>query len=631
MHDPARFAGIIYPDVLQMNDLIPPMLDTMRGGLKPIREIHTYRNVQFGSVGAKILYNDKRTIFGTFDGLIENAPQLEKQVGKSAGDNPAQLLIWAYELWKEDCIEKIEGDFAFAIYDTEEQLLLLARDRIGKKPLYWYHDQHHLIFGSELKSLLATGLVPQTADLNAVAMYLYFGFIPQDLSPIKDVNKLLPASYLLFQPGQGRSIHHYWSYSYYFEKKQTDDPKDVTHTISTLLESASKRLMSSRKEPFGCFITGGIGSATVAWEVSRLAIEPPHGYTVAFSGQNEDDSKIAAEVAKTVNIPLQSSTITPDSLVKNLISIVWNLDEPIADPTIVATWNLSEMAARDTKTVFSGMGSDEFLAGHNRYTNVEQEMGFINRLNLIPGPILRHIIVPALHLFSPAAAFNILKVNRTNPWQFEFLRHNAVFDEHQLREAAPQLSRYFDPDTFLHKFHHMSRINSSVAQLLYLDVKTRLPDHFMLQYERLTKAHGLSWRSPFLDRELVEYAAGLLEPEVLLESSTASYLKPIIAPIFSPDIVGRPKRSRPSFLNAWTPLPEIRHLFQYLLRGTLIETGIISEAWLREQLFGEGVSQHNFRLLWSILILEIWYHLFINRPIRAVPATKNLHELLSEI
>lgn len=631
MHDPARFAGIIYPDVLQMNDLIPPMLDTMRGGLKPIRDIHTYRNVQFGSVGAKILYNDKKTIFATFDGMIENGAELEKEIGKPAGDNPAQLLIWAYERWQEDCIAKIEGDFAFAIYDTEEQLLLLARDRIGKKPLYWYHDQHHLIFGSELKSLLASGIVPQTADLNAIAMYLYFGFIPQDMSPIKDVNKLLPASFLLFQPGQGRSIHHYWSYSYYFEKKQTDEPKVVTQKISTLLENASKKLLQTRKGNTGCFITGGIGSATVAWELSRLATEPPMGYTVDFSGQSEEDTQIANEVAKTVNMPLKSSTITPDSLAKNLVSIVWSLDEPIADPTIVATWNLSEMAAQGTKTVFSGMGSDEFLAGHNRYTNVEQEMGFINRLNLIPGPILRRVIVPLLHRFSPAAALNILKVYRTNPWQFEFLRHNAIFDEHKMREAAPKLARHFDPDTFLHKFHHMSRISSSVAQLLYLDVKTRLPDHFMLQYERLTKAHGLSWRSPFLDRELVEYAAGLPEPEVLLESTTASYLKPLIAPIFSPNIVARPKRSRPSFLNTWTTLPEVHNLFQYLLRGTLIETGIISEAWLREQLFGEGISQRNFRLLWSILILEIWFHLFINRPIRALPITKDLHELLSEL
>lgn len=627
---PSRFAGIIYPDVFQKSDLIPPMLDTLKMGLIGVRDIVSHRNVQFGSVGAKISFNEKKTLFCALDGIIVNHAELEKEVLKHGGrpsfHDSRKLIISAYEIWKEKCLERIDGEFAFALYDTKHDTLVLARDRMGKKPLYWYHDKHHLIFASELKALLATGIVPQTPALDAIAMYLYFGFIPQDLSPIKDVSKLLPASYLLYQPHKGRSIYPYWSYSHYFEKGQSD--KDVSEKISSLLEKSTKRLLPPPNTPLGCFVTGGIGSATVAWEVDKFH-ENTKGFNIGFAGQNQDDVDVAAEVAKTLDMPLKTHLITPKTLTDDLVSLIWSLDEPIADPTIVATWKMSQMASSETKTVFSGMGSDEFLAGHNRYTIQEQEIGVISRLNLMPGPIIRKMFVPLIHLFSRGAALNILKVSRTNPWQFEFLRHNAILDEHRLKEAAPKLSRLFDPDTFLHKFHHMSRIGSSVSQLLYIDVKTRLPDHFMLQYDRLTKAHGLSWRAPFIDRELIEYAAGLPEPEALQEAATASFLKPMISSVFSQNIVGRPKKSRRSFLNSWMEYPEIHSLFQYLLKGTLVESGFISEGWLREQIFSPHPAQDSFRVLWAILVLEIWFHLFINSPIRAVPATKNLHELLT--
>lgn len=635
MSELSRLAGIIYPEVLQVEDLVVPMLDVMKTGISGESFTHTSKNFQLGSVGSELAFNEKKTMFAALDGRIENLPELKRAL-KSNGisinlEDPAPILLAAYSVWKEDFIQKVEGVFAIAIFDSEKGELFLARDRIGVKPLYWYQDNRHFIFGSELKSLLATGIVPQTADSDALAMYLYFGFIPQDLSPIKEVNKLLPGHYLLHQVNKGRVIRPYWSYSSYFSRPLKEKPNEILLNISDLLSNSTQELLPEKKETIGCFITGGIGSATVAMEVSDQA--PPNqtrGFSVCFEGENEEDLAVANIIATTLDIPQISSTLPSSALLDHLVSIVWNLDEPLADPTIVTTWKLCELAANETNTVFSGMGSDEFLAGHNRYTNREQAISYMSRMNLIPNSIIRNVLIPVTKFIYPKAAFKILKVARTNPWQFEFLRHNAVFDQTTLKLIAPKLADYFDPDVFLHKFHHLSHIPSGVSSLVYIDVKTRLPDHFILLYERLTKAHGLAWRCPFLNKKLIEYTAALPEPKVLAEDEAASYLKPLIDPVFPENIVNRPKKSRYNMLNSWAEHPEIKAVFQYLKKGTLVETGIISEDWMNEQLSPTRTNKDNFRNLWPILVLEVWFHLYINHPIRPRLATTNLHELLSE-
>lgn len=627
--DLARIAGVIYPDPLQVDECIESMLDTMEKGLKPIRERKTIKNFQFGIVGASFVYNEKKGLLLGLDGFIENSHELAqdlKKHGLSPSLDQAELVLQAYELYTSDFLQKIDGSFALFIFDEEKRELLLARDRIGKKPLYWYHDQKHFIFGSELKSLIATGIVPQTFSPDAIAMYLYFGYIPQDLSPIKDVNKLLPANYLSYSPKKGISIHSYWSYSHFFERKEDSSAKHVKETIERYLSDSIKRLVPQSGKVCS-FLSGGIGSATIAYELSRVA-QKPDAYTVFFQGKTEADLDATKIVANTLDLPHHISAITPSNFTENLVETIWALDEPLADPNFVATAKLCGMA-RNSDAAFSGMGSDEFLAGHSRYTSSEQTLTYMSRLNLIPQPIIRNFLIPLFYKIYKPAAYNILKISRTNPWQFEFLRHNALFNETQLYEASPKLARLFDPDTFLHKFHNLTRIKSTVSTLQYFDVKTRLPDAFMLQFERLTKINGIIWQTPFLDKHLVEFAAALPEPEMITESEAASYLKPLIKDIFPNSFVERPKRTRRNILDEWALSAEVQALFKFLRDGTLVENGIISKKWIENTLKSPQSMTENFYALWGLAVLEIWFHLYINRPVHAEPSTFNLNELLS--
>lgn len=626
--DLARIAGVIYPDPIQVDDCVDSMLDTMEKGLKPIREKKTLKNFQFGIVGSPFAYNEKKGLLLGLDGLIENYKELGvdlKKHGLEPSSKQAELVLQAYELYGSDLLQKIDGSFAFFIFDEDKRELLIARDRIGKKPLYWYQDQNHLIFGSELKSLIATGIVPQTFSPDAIAMYLYFGYIPQDLSPIKDVNKLLPANYLTYSLKKGISIRSYWSYSHFFEKKEDSSPKHVKETIEKYLSESIKRVLPHSGKVCS-FLSGGIGSATIAYELSKVA--KPDAYTVYFQGKTDADLDATKIVANTLRLPHQIFAITPKNFTDNLVETIWALDEPLADPNFVATAKLCNMA-NNCDAAFSGMGSDEFLAGHSRYTSSEQTLTYMSRLNLIPQPIIKNFLIPLFYKIYKPAAYNILKISRTNPWQFEFLRHNALFNETQLHEASPKLAKLFDPDTFLHKFHNLTRIKSTVSTLQYFDVKTRLPDAFMLQFERLSKINGLAWNTPFLDKHLVEFAAALPEPEMITESEAASYLKPLINDVFPHSFVERPKRTRRNVLDEWALSPEIQTLFKFLRDGTLIENGIISKKWLENTLKSPQSMTENFYALWGLVVLEIWFHLYINRPIHAEPSTLNLNELLT--
>lgn len=622
-------AGIIYPDMIQATDLIDPMLDTLKLNSSQLSNSCNYKNFQIGCVGKNISKNPEKTIFLILDGSIDNCQILAKELKLPASFSQEEIVIAAYEKLGIAALDKIYGSFAMAILDQAKNTLYLMRDRIGKKPLYWYRDRHYFVFASEIKSLLASGVVPQTPSPDALSAYLYLGFIPQDLTPIKDVSKLLPAHYLRIIPHHGHSIVPYWSYSSYFEpfslsKQQITEDIDLllTRTVQDGLEGSNS---------VGCFVSGGLGSASVAYYVSKeLKGAAFPAFNAGFQGQNEEDIVAAKSVAKSLNLPFNSSKITTQNFLKDLVKIAWCLDEPLADSNVVATWNLCKLAASEVTTVFSGMGSDELFAGHSRYSIAERDTGHINRLLLLPKPLLQKILIPLLKVFFTPAAYNLLKVSRTNPWQFEYLRDNALFDEKELAEASPHLAGMFDPDTFLHKFYHLNRISSTVSSFLYFDVKTRLPDWYIFQYNRLTHVHGLSWKTPFLDRRFVEYAAHLPEPEMLEESETASYLKPLIQHVFTPDFFNRPKKTRKYFLSNWMQDERIFETMQLLKKGTLVETGFISEKWLKEQLSDPNKASISFRYLFAILMLEIWFRLFINRPVHVQPPALSVAELLSE-
>lgn len=623
------FAGVLYPSSLETSDITNLMLEPLSSRSSGEKTILTFKNYQIGCLGNSCATSSKKELHLLLDGTIYNAKQLAETHELSPSLSQAELLLALYEKLGNNFLKDLNGEFAIVILNQKNHTLILAKDLIGKKPLYWYQDKKYFLFCSEIKGLLSSGLIPQTPSTEALATYLFFGFFPQDLTPVRDINKLLPSHYLELSP-HGIHIQPYWSYSSFFERRLNLHKSQIVATINSMLhESVAERIPP--RGPLSCFVSGGLGSATTAYYVSQHAKKHSlKAFTAVFENYNEEDLNAADSVCESLDLPHDSSLITPELFLREFPKILWHLDEPIADPNVIATWELAKISSHFSHFAYSGMGSDELLAGHSRYSMAERSPAALNRLLLIPRPILQGIMIPALKVLYPSAAFNLLRSLKTNPWQFEFLRHNAVFNENMLEEASPRLSHAFDPDTFLHKFHHLTRIHSNISSLLYFDIKTRLPDCFIHQYERMTRAFNINWETPFLDKNLLEFTAQLAEPESLTEKETASYLKPLVRDLFPEAFINRPKKTRHHFLAGWIDHPEVKEVFQLLPKGTLVESGLISDTWLKSTLSSSASMKNSYQQLFTILTLELWFKLFINKMPGNTAPEVTIKELLLE-
>ena len=373
-------AGIIYPNTQQISDLIFPMLKILRYRAAAEQETYTYKNLQFGACRA-LAFNEKKTIVLALDGFIENLPELQKELKKSGhacdGSSVQELLLCAYAHWDIHFLDKINGDFSIVLFDQAKECLYLVRDRIGKKPLYWYDGKNYFIFASEIKSMLASGVIPQTPAGDALATYLSFGYFPQDITPIKDINKLLPGHYLQFHLNIGKTIQRYWSYRSFF-KNQSDRPEDsIVCELNELLTQAVQQRIPQDHLP-GCLVTGGLGSATIAYYVRKaLPKQSLDTFSVCFKGQNEEDVEAAKQISAQLHLKPHVDVIDAGTLLDELARIVWHLDEPIGDPNnISGVWKLAQ-AARHSSSVFSGMGSDELFAGHAAIVRQKGKRSFL--------------------------------------------------------------------------------------------------------------------------------------------------------------------------------------------------------------------------------------------------------------
>lgn len=647
---PTAFAGIIFPNPIQAYDQLDHMLHTLSHQDDVKKEsinlkMYRFKNIQIGGIGNCYATNKKKNIHLFLDGVLDNKDSLIQELidlgVSSSFETDQEIILLSYEQWNLSFLEKISGEFAIAILDEEKSTIILAKDPVGKKPLYWYQGENNFVFGSELKSMLASNLIPQTVAIDSLSAFFFFGYLPQDMTLIEKVNKLLPANYLIISPQFGLQIVPYWSYSSLFKKRIHLHKSQIISKIDALLKMSVKESLSLNrlKTNPALAVSGGLGSATVAAYVRHYKKdELLYGETTTFKGGNQENFDAAQIVCKALKLSEKSSEITPELLLKSLPKIVWYLDEPLADPFILATWKLAESTSHVSNTLFSGMGSDELLAGHSRYTLKERseskKPSLLEFWKWLPSKFskefLKDYLFPIVNIFSPNAAYKLIKNSTDDNQQFEYFRKFSLMDEELLSVAAPKLIGHFDPNTFLHKFHKLSNIQTQVSTFQYFDFKTRLPDLYILQYERLTRAHNISWQTPFLSKDLIEFTATLPEPENLIEEETAAYLKPLISDYFPIDFINRPKKGKKEMITKWAENQEVIEIFHLLKKGTLVETGIISLKWLEEQLITETKVKESINILFAILVLEVWFRLYINRPPSEIAPEITLKELLLE-
>lgn len=625
-------AGIIHPSAFQITDLLGAIRNKFKN--QNTFEYFRYKNLELGTWQSDLGWNEAKNLWGILDGQIFNAQELRDELVKEEGYKfrsqlSEELLVNAYDAWGEAFLNRLEGPFSLAIFDERKNTLLLALDRLGQHPIYWTAQGNYWLFATHLKTLLATGIVPQTPSIDALASYFSFGFVPQDLSIIHGVNKLLPGHYVKVDLNRQVSIHQYWSLSKHMDAKLPISTEEAVQKLGKLIDQ-SICLALPKLESAGALLQGNLGSSSMAWFLTHhVKRDSFKTFSAAFDEPDPIELKTSIHVAEMLSISHAYTKIQPTAVIQELPEIVWQLDEPLADPYVLQTWFLAKLASQETSFLFTDLGWEEMFGGSTRYftnyeTHLKPPLAFY--LAQLPHSVRDGFVLPFLSLFSKKGKFHVLRNIDINREQINYLLGSSLFKGKTLKKASPFLYKAFNPEVFTQRFHRLQSPPGSINPSLYYDAKTKLPDSTLYQYERLMSAHQVKFVTPYLNHNLVEFLASLPE-EVKFQNQEPSSLLRLMMEHLCHVCPPFPER-KGSFLESWRLDETFRKLFASLAKGRLEDEGIISGKWIRQQLAYPYLIPRTFRQLWAILVLEIWFRLFIDNPIDGVAAKPSIYDLL---
>jgi asparagine synthase (glutamine-hydrolysing) len=576
--------------------------------------------------GQQPMYSHDRRFVIVYNGEVFNHPALKTEL-EAAGvryrtHSDTETVLHLYQRMGERAVERMRGMFALAIWDSLERRLFLARDRYGVKPLYYVHrPDGTLIFGSEIKALLpALGSRP---DLNREALpdFLANHAPSGEATLFTGIMRLAPGHTLTWQDGR-ISIRRYWDVPI---TNAREAPRPGSRAERALIgefrerftEAVRLRLMSD--VPLGMFLSGGIDSAAITSAMATLVKEPIRTFSVAFAEREANELEYARLVATAYRTEHRETVVSPAEFFAELPRLVWHEDEPIAHPSSVALYFVSRLAARHVKVVLTGEGSDETLAGYNRYrvTEYNARLGALYR-RCVPGLARRSLRralegLPATSGLRRRAARTFLM--RGADLDELYFDNFAVFGRAAQRELlSPELRTQLAPvDPYAAYHTALSRVSGKplLSQLLYADVKTYLHELLMKQ-DQMSMAASIESRVPFLDHPLTEWVAALPQTMKLRGATTKWILRQAMQGKLPPPILQRRKMGFPVPIGPWLCGPWRPLLNEYVTGGRARARGLF-DAITVERLVDEHVRgiNHSERL-WALLTFEIWARMFLD-------------------
>jgi asparagine synthase (glutamine-hydrolysing) len=560
--------------------------------------------------GHQPVHNEDGSIQTVFNGEIYNfrelRSELEARGHRFYTHSDTEVIVHGYEEWGEQCFARLDGMFGVALWDSRTRTLLLARDKFGEKPLFYSERGTHLVFASELKSLLAVpGFRPEVAP-DAARDYVRFGYVPTPGCIFRGVRKLPPGHYLRFADGRA-SEHRY--YSPRFGPKHRLTEADAEEQLVQLLENAVKtRLVAD--VPFGAFLSGGLDSSVVVALMSRHLTQPVRTFSIGFREAAYNELSDARRVAEHLGTEHHELVVEPDA-VALLQDLVWYLDEPFADSSAVPTYLVAKLARNHVKMVLTGDAGDETFAGYDRY--------------------LRYLQLQSLGPLKPVAAAGLELAGRLVPMSRGY----------RLRRVAERLRQPF-PDDYLSGVAltradiaddilgdglrsagapHGSAFSAFGASLdldlldrcVAIDFASYLPDDILVKVDRMAMAVSLEGRAPFLDPQLVDFALRLPRGMRIKNGRGKHLLRRAAARWLPPDVLAKPKQGFAIPLDRWFRGP-LRELARDLVESTAFrERGLVKPAAARRYLDDHLAGKADYgEVLWLIVSLELWAKRFLD-------------------
>jgi asparagine synthase (glutamine-hydrolysing) len=580
--------------------------------------------------GHQPLSNEDGSVWVTFNGEIYNhadvRPDLEAAGHRYRTRSDTETIVHAYEEWGDDCVTRFRGMFAFAIWDAPKRRLLLVRDRLGVKPLYWARVGDRVLFASEIKAILESGLVPAQPNDAALSEVLATRYTSGTDTLFKGIFKLLPGHRLIFERGEVR-IQKYWDLPLDGPDPELDalgDDALIERFRGLLQESVRLRLMAD--VPLGMFLSGGIDSSAVAALMAREVDRPIETFSVAFADRRFSELEYARQVARAVGANSHEIVIDDKDFFGALPRLVWHEDEPIAHPSSVPLHFVSALAREHVKVVLTGEGSDELLAGYGKYPRalLNWRAGGVYE-RMVPAGMraaMAGSIVPRLPgpLGRYARRSFLAMPRRPEAMFLDNFAGMPLHLQHELLDSS--VMRGNDPyAASLAYFGQVNGRSGMLGRLLYTDVKTYLVELLMKQ-DQMSMSTSIESRVPFLDHKLVEFAARLPDRLKLNGFTTKRILREAIRGLLPDSILTRKKMGFPVPFSGWMRGPWHGAVRDVLLDRKARERGVINPAAVTALLDAHRDGRRNAGdAIWALLNLELWYRTFIDgEGIQTLPA-----------
>lgn len=578
--------------------------------------------------GHQPIANDREDCWIVFNGEIYNFQELRKELGSKGYSfktrSDTEVVLRAYENWGDDFLNRLRGMFALAIYDfrprpkvTPESFrgsarLLLARDRVGKKPLYYYHDDDRIIFGSEIKAILADPSVTAQVRRNILPLYLSYGYVPAPNTFFENIFELPPAHKMVVESGSV-TVDRYWRPPPQTAIGPGYSEKQYLERLRQLFEEAVRvRLVSD--VPLGAFLSGGVDSAAIVAFMTRIIKQPVKTFAIGFSDDPSfNELEHARKVADLFKSDHHEFMVTPDAIAL-LPKLVWHHDQPFADSSAIPSYLVAQKTREHVKVALTGDGGDELFAGYERFAAARLAENYCRTPTLLRSAISR------LLGFVPEATTYRSFVRRARrfvdsaalPLAERYFNWVGIFPRSLIGEL---LINDAETDPLAHFRDYFDPINDNdlITQLLSVNMKSYLPGDLLVKTDRMTMANSLEARSPFLDHELLEFACSI-PSELKLKGMTTKYiLKAALADILPKEIIHRKKHGFGVPVGRWFRTSLKSYLHDTLLSRAALGRGYFKEPVLR-RLIAEhesGKRDHGHRL-WALLTLEMWHRLFID-------------------
>ena len=552
-----------------------------------------------------------------FNGEIYNYQALKKDL-ESRGhrfktNSDTETIVHLYEEFGADCVRHLRGMFAFAIYDFSAETLFIARDRVGKKPLFYsLTASGNFVFGSELKVLLEHGEISREIDFAALDAYLTFGYVPEEFCIFKDVRKLEPGHFLLFKNG-AIETRQYWDFDYSASAEIKTEAEYIEILREKIREAVKIRLIS--EVPLGAFLSGGVDSSTIVAMMSQISDTPVKTFSIGFNEDTFNELKYARLAAKHFNTEHHEFIVTPD-LVETIDELVWHFDEPFADSSALPTYMVSKMARDFVTVVLSGDGGDELFAGYTRYATDRRRSG----LEKLPRILRRNLLKPLSEALPHGARGRNFLYNTSLDAVDRYIDSVSHFGNlSKIELYSDVLRRNLNGQTGSAEKvfrRHAASVSSDEAmdKLLYLDSKTYLPGDILTKVDRMTMATSLEARVPLLDHELIEFVQTIPAGLKLNGTETKYIFKKAMEGIVPHEILYREKQGFGVPVGEWINSQLKERMHGILSEKRTAERGYFEPKYIRVLLDEHTKNRRDHsHSLWILWMLELWHRRFVDQ------------------